>query len=198
MGETAELRNQLAGTFGFNDWVSQGDSKATIRKILRTMVPTVDMRDFQRRFKFISGSQAVAIGQRVSQVRFVVPENEAWRPIAFQFENGDSAGHQVEVDITVDNSGLVSIFRIVRSFIVATTRKLIYGTNQDGSMSGAADDQLYTSFWPVILEPTDVFVFTDLTTSAVATTQRWTFVYELVPKPATELTRGADGLVTVS
>jgi len=198
MGEsTTDLRNRQAGTFGLNDFISQGDGKATIGRLLKTLLPVVDLRDFQRRYEFIPGEQAVAIGERVASVRFIVPANQFWRPLTLMYRNPDSATHVVQTQFTMYNGNTPSIvaYRMTRTQLPTNSEKIIYGQDLDGGINSIAG---YASRLPVIMEPSDVFSFEDLTNAIVATTQEWLFIYEIVPGPATELARGSDGLVTVT
>lgn len=199
MGETAELRNEQAGTFGFNDFITQGDSEATIRKLLRTMVPTVDMRDFQRRWRFSSGAQSLLIGEVVS-VRWVVPPNEAWKVHGIFFENGDNVDHQYATNFTVnpsllgDAGGAVSIYRAAFLNIAASQSKVVYGLN----IQTRTNTDLYHQFLDLTLEPADVVSVTQTPVANIAHTPRWTILYEIVPAPAVARTRGVAGLRVVT
>lgn len=196
MGELAEFRNQLAGTFGFNDLISQGDNDATIKKLLRIMVPTVEMRDFQRRYKFDSNNINLTVGQRISQTLWTVPQREHWRPAALFMKHSDTVVHDFITFHTVDPGSALQ-FQSSRTRVDANTGKLIFGTDQDGTMSGGVN-----TFWmakvPITLSPTDSFgFFDDDTVAAAGALFEWTFVYELVPAPATKLVQGVKGAVTV-
>ena len=199
MGETAELRNQKAGTFGFNNFISQGDNNATIGRMLRTMVPTVDMRDFQRSWKFSSGRQALLIGEVVS-VRWVVPANEAWNIVGIFWENADSLEHQYNVNFTVNPSLLgdgtlaVSIYRAAFMNIAASQRKVIYGLN----IQTRTNSDLYHQFLKLTLEPGDVLSVDQLTAASGASFAAWTMLYEIVPAPSVARTRGVTGLRVVT
>jgi len=197
MGETVRLRNQLAGGSGLNDFLRQGDSEATIGQLLRIMLPTVNMRDFQRRHKFDSGSVALAIGQRISSTLWTVPLNENWRPVALFLKNGDTVVHDIVTIITIDPALPVPVntWQPSRTRVDPATAKVVYGNDQDGTMSGGVN-----TFWmskvPVTLEPDDTFGFFDDDVAVSASLMEWTFIYELVPAPATRLVRGVKGAVT--
>jgi len=199
MGESARLQGTLAGQFGLNDFLGQLNNRVTPQKMIRTILPVQEMAHFQRRYFFTFGTQVVPVGQRISQLRFIVPEKEWWRPLAMQYEMGDVVDHEVEISITVHETATVSIFRLIRTNVFRQERKLIYGALQDGSL-GSASNLNYNAVSPIVLEPRDVFVFTDLTNvnNAGGMNARWTFVYELVPAPSTQRTAGVDGLVTVT
>lgn len=198
MGETAELRNPQAGSFGFNDFINQGDGNATIRRMLRTLLPTVDMRDFQRRYKFDTGAQALTVGQRLTQVLWRVPAGEFWRPAGLFFTNADSAVHDIICITTIDAAALTT-WQVSRTRVDASSSKLVFGSDQDSTMTSGVN-----TFWmskvPIILEPADAFAFIDEDVIAAVgpVTHRWTFVYEIVPGPATPLTKGVVGAKVVT
>jgi len=196
MGETARLRNQQAGTFGFNDFINQGDGNGTITKMLRTMVPTVDMRDFQRRYLFDTGSQALFAGERISLLRWTVPDFEFWKPLSILYQNADSGTHTVFTSFSMAKSPAALVYQPSRTLVRGNSTKVVYGTTWDAS-DGAANEQHYSSPLNVTMEPGDNFDFTDLTGNTGASQQRWFFVYELVPAPATARTPGVVGEVTV-
>ncbi len=199
MGETAELRNQQAGTFGFNNFIAQGDNDATIGRMLRTMVPTVDMRDFQRSWRFSSGRQAVGIGQTIA-VRWVVPIGEAWKIQGLFWENADSATHNINVFFTVNRSLLgdagaaVSAYRAALMQVNANGSKAIYGVNIQLNTSSAQ----YHQFLDLTLEPGDAFSVQAATASTLAVSPGWTMLYEIVPAPSIARTRGVAGLRVVT
>lgn len=193
MGETARLRNRKAGTFGLNDFIAQGDNEATIPRLLKIMVPTIDMRDFQRRYKFGSDTRVVNIGEQLL-IRFVVPAGEHWRPRGLLYENDDTINHTVTIHSTVDNTPPALEWQAVRITIAAKSIKLVYGAHQLDPLG----IQHYISFFPLILEPSDVFFLRDRTDQATTGTQKWTFIYEIVPEPTANLERGVAGLSSVS
>jgi len=193
MGETAELRNQLAGTFGFNDFISQGDGNATIRTMIRTMLPVVDMRDFQRRYRFSSNSQDLLIAERMT-VNFVVPENEFWRPRTLMFTNKDSTVKVIRIEFTIDNTGN-NLYRAVETRVDSGESKVVYGADQDGAIGNVVDR--FTSRLPSIMEPNDVMSMIQTQAVTIASEQSWILIYELVPAPAESLVRGIAAAVTV-
>jgi hypothetical protein len=134
MGETARFRNSLAGTFGFNDFIAQGDNETTIRDLLRTMIPTVDMRDFQRRYNFDTGSQALFLGERVSLLRWTVPANEFWRPLNLFVSQTDSGNHQVLTTFSMARNPAVIRYVPTRTKIQGGQGKIVYGADADGSL----------------------------------------------------------------
>ena len=196
MGEIARLNGPLAGQFGLNDWLKQRNNSATPEDIIKAILPVQEMRDFQRRYVFSSAEKALAVGERISQLSFIVPECEWWMPLAMQYENADDVDHVVECSITVDEAA--SDFRLIRTNVFRLDKKLIFGARQDGSL-GSASNVNYQGPSPIVLEPGDEFIFQDLVNvnDAGGVTQKWTFVYELVPQPSTTRTAGVDGLVTV-
>jgi len=199
MGETAELRNEQAGTFGFNDFITQGDNEATIRKVLRTMVPTVDMRDFQLRWKFSSGTQLLAIGE-VLAVRWEVPTGENWKLTSIYWENGDSAQHSYSVFVTVnptdmgDLGDLVGTYRPALQLVSAAQSKVIYGLDSQER----TNTDIYHQLLDLTLEPTDAIQVVMNDVIVGGGTQRWTMLFEIVPAPAVSRTRGVAGTKVVT
>jgi len=195
MGETAELRNALAGTFGFNDFISQGDSEATIRRLLRIMLPVIDMRDFQRRYRFDQGTQNLIIGELLQSIVWTVPDNEYWKPLALFFFNGDTAPHDIVSRMLIPGTQLVPL-QLARTRIDANNIKRVFGTTDDGSMSTSVN-----TFWmsdvPIILQPGHSFSLEDTDVAVAGSAMRWVFLYELVPAPATDLAQGVVAAVTV-
>ena len=193
MGETAELRNRQAGTFGFNDFITQGDGRATIQKMFRVMLPTVDMRDFQRRYRFSSGSQDLLIGERLT-LAFTVPANEYWRPRTFMFTNKDSTEKVIQVQFTIDNTG-TNIYQAVQTRVASGTSQVVYGQDLDGAVGAVVGR--FTSRLPSIMEPADVMTVVQTQAVTIASEQSWILIYELVPAPAESLVRGIAAGVTV-
>lgn len=195
MGETSRFRNALAGTFGFNDFLAQGDNEATIPELLRTMVPTIDMRDFQRRYRFDQASQNLLVGEQLSEVIWQVPLNENWKPVAVFFGNGDPGkDHDIISRIVIPGAGFVD-WDLARTRVSQNSNKRIFGTTQDGSLGTGDSDFMSTA--PVILQPGHSFSIIDTDTVSAGTSLRWVFVYEVVPGPAADLTQGVVGAVTV-
>lgn len=193
MGETSELRNQQAGTFGFNDFISQGDGGATIRRMLRTLLPVVDMRDFQRKYRFSSGSQALLMGERLV-LAFTVPANEFWRPRTFMFTNKDSTEKVIRVEFTIDNTG-TNIYRAVQTRVGSGESQVVYGQDLDGAIGSVVGR--FTSLLPSIMEPSDIMTVVQTQAVTIASEQSWILIYELVPAPAESLVRGIAAAVTV-
>ncbi len=198
MGETADLRNPLAGTFSLEDFLQQGDGKATIRKLLRLMLPTMDLKDFRRRFRIDTTSDSVAAGLRITDLRWTVPRGEAWRPLAILYENSDSAAHNVIVKLTLargaDSRG-TAFMRIAATNILGNFVKLIWPLTIDNS-GGASNWQ---SLFDFILEPGDSFVLEDLTVGTDPFSAQGTqFYYEVVPQPTQTRAQGVDGVVTIA
>jgi len=193
MGERADLRNRQAGTFGFNDFINQGDGKATILRMIRTMLPTVDMRDFQRRYRFAAGSQDLLMGEKLV-LDFIVPENEFWRPRTFMFTNKDSTVKVIEIEFTVDNTGN-NLYRAVQTRVDPGESKIVYGAHQDGAIGEVVNR--FTSLLPSIMEPSDVMRVIQTQAVTINSEQSWILLYELVPGPAAPLVRGIAAAVTV-
>jgi len=196
MGESVKLRNGLAGGFSLNDFLKQGDSQATTRRLLRTMLPVQEMRDFQRRYLFDTGSQSLFAAERISLLSWTVPANENWKPLALLYQNGDSGTHQVLTAFTMSKNPADLVYQPSRTLIRANSTKIVYGSVWDAS-NGAANEQHYSSPIYVTMEPSDRFDLIDESANTGASVQRWTFVYELVPAPSTARTPGVEAAVTV-
>lgn len=199
MGETAQLQGERPGQFGLNDFLGQLDNAATPQTIQRTILPVQEMRHFQRRFRFSSGSQTVQIGETF-RVRFNVPRLEFWNVLGIYWENGDSVAHETEVNFSINRSNLgdlnnaVSAYRAALTSIPNGDSKVVYGVNQDKD----TNNKFYSQFLDVILEPTDfVEVRVRVGMTSIAG-QRWTLLYELVGRPSAARERGvaAERLVT--
>jgi len=194
MGETAELRNPESGTFSFNDFIAQGDNEATVLRLLRTMIPTIDMRDFQRKYVFSSGKQTLQIGETLV-LRWTVPDNEWWRPRTLMFTNKDNVIKGILVEFTVDPS-LDNIYRAVQTVVGVGDSQVVYGQDLDGAIGNTVSR--FSSRLPSIMRPADVMTMIQLQGVAIVSEQSWTMIYELVPQPAVALVRGVDAAVTVT
>jgi len=192
MGETAELRNPQAGTFSFNDFISQGDNEATIRNLLRTLIPVVDMRDFQRKYEFDAGGVTLQVGDRLLLV-WTVPDNEWWRPRSLMFINKDNINHNVRVEFSVDNTGN-KVYRASQTQVANGESQVVYGQTIDAGISA---DGSFTSILPNPLAPQDTMTMTMLANAAIISEQQWLMIYELVPQPAVALVRGVPAVATI-
>ena len=194
MGETAELRNPEAGTFSLNDFIAQGDNEATVLRLLRTMIPTIDMRDFQRKYVFSAGKQTLQVGESLF-LQWTVPDNEWWRPRTLMFTNKDNALKTVRVEFTVDPS-LDNIYRAVQTRVDAGESQVVYGQDIDGAIGTSTGR--FASRLPNIMRPGDIMTFVQQQNVAILSEQSWTMIYELVPQPAVALVRGVAAAVTVT
>ncbi len=195
MGELADLQTALGGQFNLNDWLGQQDNEATPKGLVPAILPVQEMREFQRRYRFDSGGATLQIGE-VETNFWRVPEGEYWRALALLYTNDDTVAHDIFTTATVDPAGVAAEYRPSRTRVDAKNTKVIYGTDQDSTMSGGTN-----TFWmsklPMILEPRDEFGFKDDDVAVSVSTQLWTFIYEIVPRPGTPSTRGVKGLTTV-
>ncbi len=195
MGERAKLQGTRAGQFGLNDFLDQANNAATPQDMIRTILPVQEMREFQRRYFFDPGTQLLFLGERISLLRWIVPRGEYWRPLALFYGHTDSVVHNVSVTFSMVGPSAAGVVYIpVQTNIFGGASKVVYGANQDGSMTNSA---FYNSLIHVTMEPGDRFGFLDETPAAGAATARWVFVYERVPQPATQRTPGVVGVVTV-
>lgn len=195
MGETVQLNSPLAGQFSLNDFLAQQNNRVTPADILRTIVPVQEMRGFQRRYFFDTGSQALVAGERISLLRWTVPEGEWWKPLGILYQNADSVAHSVLVTFSMVRSPAAVVWQAVKTLVSAVGTEIIYGADELGAVSGIAGR--FISRIPVVMEPRDTIDLRDNTGNAGASQQRWIFAYERVPQPATERTAGVVGVVTV-
>ena len=149
------------------------------------MLPTVDMRDFQRRYEFSSQDLTVLVGE-VFDVLWTVPADQAWRPILVQFINDDNVDHEIVTQVRM-TGGL--IIKLSRTAVVQSQTKIVFGQVLDGLIDQVP--KRYTTRAPVPLEPGFQLQIVDLTTAVnPSSAQNVTIVYERVPQPATVLTSG--------
>jgi len=196
MGELINLQTPLAGQSQYNDWIGQRDNEATPRGTLPFMLPVQEMREFQRRYLFDTGSQSLFAGERISLLSWTVPPKEFWKPLSLLYQNADSGTHQVLTAFSMAKSPAALVYQPSRTLIRQSSTKIIYGSTWDAS-SGAANEQHYASLIGVTMEPGDRFDFIDESPNTGASQQRWVFVYELVPGPPTPRSAGVVGAVTV-
>ncbi len=196
MGETVNLQSALAGQYGLNDWLGQQNNLATPQGLVPLILPVQDMREFQRRYLFDQGTQSLVLGERISLLSWTVPPNEYWRPLSLIYQNADAGTHTVLTQFTMARNPAALVYQPSRTLIRQSSTKVVYGTVWDAS-DGAANEQHYSSPIYVVMEPGDSFGFEDITVNVGASQQRWIFVYELVPQPATQRTPGVAAAVTV-
>lgn len=195
MGETAQLNGPLPGQFVLNDFLGQRNNAATPENIVKSILPVQEMRNFQRRYRFDQGSQNLLIGEQLSEVIWEVPPKENWNPVAVFFSNGDPGkDHDIITRLVVPGAGFVD-WDLARTRVSQNSSKRIFGTILDGSLGTGDSDFMSPS--PIILQPGHSFSIIDTDTVSAGTSLRWLFVYELVPAPATALTPGVVGAVTV-
>jgi len=194
MGELADLQSARAGQFVLNDWLGQLDNAATPKGLIPVILPTQEMREFQRRYRFDGGSQDLLMGERLT-LSWTVPRNEWWRPRTLMFTNKDSTVKVVRVEFTVDNTG-TNIYRAVETRVSSGESKIIYGAHLDGAI-GTDFPTRFASLLPSIMEPNDVMTMVQTQNVTIASEQSWILIYELVPAPTEPLTRGVAAAATV-
>lgn len=195
MGERAILQGTRAGQFGLNDFLGQSNNRATPQNIIRTILPVQEMREFQRIYRFDTGSQLLGLGQRISLLRWTVPANEYWKPLQILYQNLDSVVHTVLIAYSMFPGPGALVWQPVRTQVNAVGTKIVYGADADGALAGI--NSTYLSRIPVTMEPGDTIDLIDLTVAAGAASQSWFFAYELVPKPVTPRSAGVTAVVTV-
>jgi len=193
---TVNLQSALAGQYGFNDWIGQQDNLATPRGVIPAILPVQEMREFQRRYLFDTGSQSLIAGERISLLSWTVPDNEYWKPLQLLYQNADNINHNILCNFSMARSPAAVAYRTVDSVVAANSTKVVYGLDNDGPLAGGTQGFFFSRI-PVTMEPLDIFDFTDSTPNNGASQQRWIFVYELVPQPATQRTPGVAAAVTV-
>ena len=193
MGELVDLQSGRAGQFTFNDWIGQQDNAATPQGVVPIILPTQDMREFQRIYRFSSGAESLAMGERLV-LAWQVPRNEWWRPRTLMFTNKDSTVKVTRIEFTVDNTGN-NAYRAVETRVDSGESKIIYGAVQDGAIGAVVNR--FTSLLPSIMEPGDIMTMIQTQNVTIAAEQSWILIYELVPAPAESLTRGVAASATV-
>lgn len=190
MGETAKLRNGLMGGFGLNDYFEQGDGSTTVGRLLKTLLPTVDLRDFQRRYEFSTVGQTVLVGE-LWDALWTVPRGETWMPRAVAYTNKDSGQHVISVTLELaDNLGLI----LARTTVESGQTAFVFGAKLNADVRLGA----FQADAPTPIESGFKIRVVDLTAGVEASVaQGITIIYELVPQPATPLTAGPDPVVTV-
>ncbi len=192
MGERVDLQTTKAGQSGFNDWIGQQDNAATPKGVIPTILPTQEMRNFQRRYRFDSAAPTLAIGERWG-VTWVIPNEQWWRILAIQFVNSDSVAHIISVAAVIDPSDPIQSFRASRFIVDAGIRTLIYGLD-----SAPIASNEYFGRFPSLLQPRDILSVSDQTIATAANQPQVTLVYELVPRPAEPTARGLVGTVDIT
>ncbi len=192
------LEGNRAGQQGLSNFLANDNNAAAPVGIRRVIQPVLDLGPYQRVSRFSTFSQALNIGERLSQVRWVVPIGEYWEVKTIWYQNTDNVAHTVQVLATINTTNGISVYKVCRTDIaISGTQKVIYGTTEDSAMA-ASSKSLFQSKIPVILEPGDTVTFEDVTGANAASTPQGGIHYDLVPEPAKLLTRGVAALVTVA
>lgn len=194
MGELVDLQSPLAGQAGLNQWLGQQDQAATPKGLLPIILPTQEMRGFQRRYKYSPGSQTLQVGESFF-LTWTVPQLEYWRPLTLHFTNKDNVIKGILVTFSVDKSGN-NIYRAVQTVIGLGESQIVYGQELDGAIGNTVGR--FSSRLPNIMEPGDTMTMQQLQNVAILSEQSWIFVYELVPQPATPRSVGVLAAVTVT
>jgi len=197
MGESVDLRNPLVGGSSLNDFLRQGDSEATVRRMVKAILPTVDLKDFRRRFRIDTQSLAMTVGQVITDLRWTVPRDEAWKVHAILMENTDSAPHFIQVRTTYARGAASrggAFFPVARVQVGTGFTQPVYGLTQQNTTSTT-----FSSFPDIVLEPGDSIGLTDLTALVdAATAQGFQIVYEIVPLPTQTRSQGVSGSAIIT
>jgi len=196
LGERISLRNPLSGSFSLNDFLQQGDNSATVGELIRVMLPTMDLKDFRRRFRVDRTTVNLLIGEVLQDLRWTVPRGEAWRPRAVLYENGDSTAHNVDINLTLPRGadvGATAVMKIAASNVFGGSSKIMWPL----SVENSGGTTLFQSDFDFVLEPGDSFILRDLTPAAGGTAMRAQFYYEVVPEPTRTRSQGVDGVAIV-
>jgi len=190
MGELADLQTALAGQFGFNDWLGQQDNAATPKGVLPAILPTQEMRAFQRRYEFSTVGQVVLAGE-LWDALWTVPRLQTWMPRAVAYTNKDSGQHVISVTLELANNlGLI----ISRVTVEPGQTAFVLGANLNADVRLGA----FQADAPTPIESGFKIRVVDLTAVVeISAAQGITLIYELVPKPATPFAKGPDPEVTV-
>lgn len=194
MGELVDLQSPLAGQAGLNQWLGQQDQAATPKGLLPAILPTQEMRIFQRRYKYSPGKQTLQAGESLV-LTWTVPQLEYWRPLTLHFTNKDNVIKGIVVTFSVDKSG-DNIYRAVQTVVGVGESQVVYGQDIDGSIGNQTSR--FASRLPNIMEPGDTMSMQQLQNAAIISAQSWIMVYELVPQPATPRSVGVLAAVTVT
>jgi len=193
VGEAKNLQGAKAGQFTLNDWLGQQNNAASPKGVLPFILPVQEMRPFQRRYAFTSGNQALLITERV-QVRWEIPDFEFWKVLGIFWENPDNIDHSYSIVFTInrssigDQGGSVSQYRVALMTISGQANKVIYGLD----IQTRTNTDLYHQFLDITLEPGDAISITMNEDANVATSARWTMLYELMPGPPERRVKGLD------
>ncbi len=197
MGETVNLRNRRSGGSSLNDYLDQGDNEASVGRMLKVILPTMDLKDFRRRFRIDTFSQNIPLGSRIQDLRWTVPRGEAWRPRALLYENTDSVTHEVVAKLTLargaDSRGL-AFMEIGQTRIPNASNKILWPL----VVEQQPGDSLWQSDLDFVLEPADSITLEDFTVSVDASPAMGAqLYYELVPEPTETRSQGVAAAVTV-
>ncbi len=92
MTKILQIQDQEAGSVGLSKWLNLPTGDSPLEEILTTMFPMMEMRTFQRDFRFVAKTQAVGIGETAAFV-WDVPPDEQWKLMLMWIQHdGLSAG----------------------------------------------------------------------------------------------------------
>jgi len=133
MPEIIPLRSSRTGGNIFSQWVAQASQTPAVDSQLSILIPTQEMRPFQREVRTFTDDQAsVPIGQRAT-FRAIVPEGEAWRILWIGVRHSDPG--TLTWGVSLESATPTSIdFLPIRTNVDADTDTPLYPANtQSGS-----------------------------------------------------------------
>ena len=102
MGESIPQVNPLsdprAGSISLADWLDLTETTPAVRNQLNLLVPTQEMRDFQRQVR----TRVLTVSPNVGEVAIfsgVVPDDEAWKLLWVSYLHTDTVSHEVRLSI---------------------------------------------------------------------------------------------------
>ncbi len=177
--QTKPLTDPRAGSVNLADWLNLSSIVPAVANQFNVLVPTQEMRPFQRRIQ----DQDVEAGPTVGQFALfqaTVPFNEAWKILDVTMEQDDSVPHVLRWRYT-PRLGIGGFRMVARKTIAANVATPLYSSFSDeGIATGfAVRGPQKTEFFP-----NDVITFAD-TTPAVNANVTWALRirYELIPLP---------------
>lgn len=198
MGESTPQVNPLAdpraGSISLADWLNLSSISPAVANQLNLLVPTQEIRPFQRQVITREIPAAVAQGQQPI-FQATVPDDEAWRLQWMTYHHNDNAQHTVRLNVTPRLNNPDSIMKFAQQFAPADFDIPIYPSVPNAA---AANNLFNVKSGPQPeFFPGDLLIFVDetLRNNPIAGTARLMFRYELIPLP---VQMRADSVWTVN
>jgi len=191
MGESTPqvnpLTSQRAGSVSLADWLDLSAITPALANQLNLLVPSQEMRPFQRK---ISQREIVAAVAQNQQPIFqaLVPDDEAWRLHWMTYFFNDNVDHTVRLSVTPRLQQPDSLMKFAQQIVSPATDTPVYpaipftaDSNGLFNVRGGPRPEFF---------PGDLLLFVDETVrnDAVAGLARLMFRYELIPLPTATAT----------